>query len=294
MVCAAGDKAVFDLYLLNDTGEAVSGKLTFAMTDPLGQRHILGVFPTPHFAPNQFSALIQPAFATPVLEAEGLYRFSFSLSDRPNATQTREILVSDARLAPQAGKTLKIATANVAPNVRSALERLNGISLQDFTPGGDHAAIVASTLNADVIAAVKKGTPLLVMAQDDDLADAAAHVLAAEGAFTYAGQVGKIRAPWMGNWYFLRAHPAYDGLPVNQAMGAHSQVPGKPSNGLLVDGTHVDVFAGYSRDHDRQVGAGTFTTRLGAGKILFQRVPDLNGPMQQRFLRNALAWLCTA
>jgi hypothetical protein len=294
MVCAAGDKAVFDLYLLNDTGEAVSGKLTFAMTDPSGQRHILGVFPTPHFAPDQFSALVQAAFATPVLEAEGLYRFSFSLSDRPNATQTREILVSDARLAPQAGKTLKIATANVAPNVRSALERLNGISLQDFTPGGDHAAIVASTLNADVIAAVKKGTPLLVMAQDDDLADAAAHVLAAEGAFTYAGQVGKIRAPWMGNWYFLRAHPVYDGLPVNQAMGAHYQVPGKPSNGLLVDGPDVDVFAGYSRDHDRQVGAGTFTTRLGAGKILFQRVPDLNGPMQQRFLRNALAWLCTA
>jgi hypothetical protein len=51
----------------------------------------------------------------------------------------------------------------------------------------------------------------------------------------------------------------------------------------------VDVFVGYSRDHGRQVGAGTFTAKLGAVKILFQRVPDLNGPMQQRFLRNALS-----
>jgi beta-galactosidase len=130
------------------------------------------------------------------------------------------------------------------------------------------------------------------MAQDDDLADAAARTLAAEGAFTYAGQVGKTRAPWMGNWYFVRDHPAYAGLPVDQAMGAHYQVPGKPSNGLIVDGPDVDVFVGYSRDHDRQVGAGSFTTNLGAGKILFQRVPDLNSPMQLRFLHNALAWLC--
>ncbi len=42
----------------------------------------------------------------------------------------------------------------------------------------------------------------------------------------------------------------------------------------------------------RRVGAGTFTTRLGGGKVLFQRVPDFAAPMQQRFLRNALAWLC--
>lgn len=293
MVCAAGDKAVFDLYLLNDTGEAVSGELTFAMTDPSSHRQILGVFPAPRLKPDQFSALVQAGFTTPVLESEGLYRFSFSLSGRPDATHAREILVSDTRLAPVAGRTLKLALAGVAPNVRKGLERLNGVALGDFAPGGGSAAIVASVIDAAIIAAVKAGTPLLVMAQDDDLADAAARALAAEGAFTYAGQVGKMRAPWMGNWYFLRDHPAYAGLPVDQAMGVHYQVPGKPSNGLIVDGPDVDVFVGYSRDHDRQVGAGSFTTKLGAGKILFQRVPDLNGPMQQRFLHNALAWLCS-
>jgi hypothetical protein len=77
-------------------------------------------------------------------------------------------------------------------------------------------------------------------------------------------------------------------------MGIHYQAPGKPANGLLIEGPGLDVFVGYSRDHDRHVGAGTFTARLGAGKILFQRVPDMNGPMQQRFLRNALAWLAAS
>ena len=53
----------------------------------------------------------------------------------------------------------------------------------------------------------------------------------------------------------------------------------------------VDVFVGYGRDHDRAVGAGTFTAKLGKGKVLFHRVPDFSEPMQQRFLSNALAWL---
>ncbi len=92
---------------------------------------------------------------------------------------------------------------------------------------------------------------------------------------------------------FVRRHPVYAGLPVDQAMTAHYQAYGRQADVLLVDGPDVDVFVGYGRDHDRQVGASTFTARLGRGKLLFQRVPDMNGPMQQRFLRNALAWLCT-
>ena len=40
----------------------------------------------------------------------------------------------------------------------------------------------------------------------------------------------------MGNWYFVREHPIYAGLPVNQAMGIHYQAKGRQSNGLLVEG----------------------------------------------------------
>ena len=37
----------------------------------------------------------------------------------------------------------------------------------------------------------------------------------------------------MGNWYFVRQHPIYAGLPVNQVMGIHYQAKGRQANGLL-------------------------------------------------------------
>ncbi len=91
-----------------------------------------------------------------------------------------------------------------------------------------------------------------------------------------------------------RSSPA---CPQNQALGGFYQCKGRPSNGLLIDqapnGAPIEVIVGYSRDHDRNVGAGTFTTRLGKGKILFHRCPDFHPVLQQRFLANALRWLTT-
>ncbi len=95
----------------------------------------------------------------------------------------------------------------------------------------------------------------------------------------------------MGNWYFVREHPIYAGLPVNQAMGIHYQTKGREANGLLVDGPNVEIIAAYSRDHDRKIGAGTFTTKLGNAKVLYHRVPELHPVLQQRLLANALQWL---
>jgi len=145
---------------------------------------------------------------------------------------------------------------------------------------------------------VRAGTPLLAIPQTDALSDGVAKQLAAAGAFTYNGAVGDLRAPWMGNWYFVRRHALYEGLPVDQAMGIHYQARGRESNGLLIDraagGAEVEIVAAYSRDHSRQIGAGTFTTRLGAGKIVYQRVPEMHPVMQQRFLANALRWLTRA
>src|SRR6202012_4018694 len=80
-----------------------------------------------------------------------------------------------------------------------------------------------------VLAAVKAGTPLLAIVPDDQLADGVAKQLAAMGAFTYSGPVGALRAPWMGNWVFVREHATFTGLPVNQVMGIHYQARGKQS-----------------------------------------------------------------
>lgn len=164
-------------------------------------------------------------------------------------------------------------------------------------PGEEAQIISLGHLQTGILDAVRAGTPLLAIPQTDTLSDGVAKELAAAGAFTYSGAVGDFRAPWMGNWYFVREHALFNGLPQNQALGGFYQCKGRPSNGLLVDqspnGAPIEVIVGYSRDHDRNVGAGTFTTRLGKGKILYHRCPDFHPVLQQRFLANALRWLTT-
>ena len=162
-------------------------------------------------------------------------------------------------------------------------------------PGEEQASVKTGHLQQGILEAVRAGTPLLAIPQANALSDGVARQLADAGAFNFAGNIGDFRAPWMGNWYFVREHPLYAGLPVNQAMGIHYQVKGRQSNGLLVDsipgGPNVEIVAGYSRDHDRRTGAGTFTTRLGKSKIVYHRIPDMHPVLNQRFLANALHWL---
>jgi hypothetical protein len=223
----------------------------------------------------------------------------------------------------------KVGTSGISVALHRQLAALLGAAPQEMVPGEKYDVIVsaglvtgaAATQNAGdttgleaqpsgaarrpavqpglladgILEAVRAGTPLLAIPQTDALSDGVAKQLAAAGAFMYSGAVGDVRAPWMGNWYFVRKHPVYDGMPVDQAMGIHYQAKGQAANGLVIDrapgGAEVEIVAGYSRDHSRVIGAGTFTTKLGAGKVLYHRVPEMQPVLQQRFLANALRWL---
>jgi len=127
----------------------------------------------------------------------------------------------------------------------------------------------------DVLRLVAAGMPLLVLAEGEAALAKYAEELSAAGAFQLLGIVGEARASWMGSWYFVRKHPVYDGLPVNGAMGSYYQVPVTSSCAIMAEGKHVEVFAGYSRDHDRNIGAASFSTLLGEGRILFHSIPGL-------------------
>lgn len=129
------------------------------------------------------------------------------------------------------------------------------------------------------------------MVPEDGLADGVAKQLSDLGLFNYAGQVGNLRAPWMGNWNYLRAHPLHAGIPSDTAMSVLHQVEGQPSNGLIVDGDGVEVICAYSRDHDRYNGASSFIAKKDGMRVLFHRLPDMGGPLQKRWLANAVAWL---
>jgi len=60
---------------------------------------------------------------------------------------------------------------------------------------------------------------------------------------------------------------------------------------LLIDGVGVDIIAAYSRDHDRNIGAATFTASLGQGTVLFQAVRGMQPQVYERFITDSLTYL---
>jgi hypothetical protein len=328
-----GESAVFDLYLLNSTGNAVAGKLSFLMIDPEGRRTALGSWPAPELVADQFSYTVETAVTTPPLAREGIYRFRFTAESAPGSDFSREIWVANTK--PVFARPVTVGVSTILGAVRRQLEALPGVTVIDFTQSGKYDLIIASgvvkgskldsnhmdetgtsdvpapnshegetpgKIPDEVLAAVKAGTPLLAAVPDDSLADGVAMQLAAEGSFIYHGQVGDLRAPWMGNWLMVREHSTFAGLPVDRVMGIHYQAPGKQSNGLRIErasgAPDPEVMLAYGRDHDREIGAASFVCRMGSTRVLFHRAPAFSEPLQQRWLANAIAYLtgvaCTA
>ncbi len=324
---AVGDRAVFDLYLLNSSGKPVGGKLRFSMVDPDNKTTELGSWTTPAPIVDQFSYTVATAISTPPLTREGIYHFRFESDNAPASNFTRAIWVADTR--PKFVRPVTVGVSGILPSMRKQLAALPGVTVSDFSADQKYDLIVAGGIvkgswldrqigeetgleaplskrpNAEpqtpghipdeVLAAVRAGTPLLAAVPDDYLADGVAKQLAAAGAFTYHGQVGDLRAPWMGNWLFVRDHPTFAGLPVNQVLGVHYQAHGKQSNGLLIERAGAapdpEVILAYSRDHARKIGAASFLCRVGNTAVLVHRAPAFNNPLQLRWLGNAIAHL---
>jgi hypothetical protein len=317
-----GESAVLDIYLLNDTGHPVTGTLTLELVAPDGAVTPVGSYQVPDQTPDRFSYLVAEAVRTPPLSGEGLHRIQLSLSGRPEATFEREIWVTGP--APQLPPGRRVAAAGIADTLRRQLATVPGLAIEAFQPGQRYDLIIASGLSTNEIArrqvgeqtgleaqpkkgeekhlvegrlpdavleAARGGTPLLAIVPEDGLADGVSRQLAGLDLFRVDGSVGDLRAPWMGNWTYLRAHPLFEGIPADTAAGVLHQIDGQASNGLIVDGDGVEVVAGYSRDHDRRNGAASFIARHGAMRVVVHRMPDMAPPLQERFLANAVAWL---
>jgi hypothetical protein len=324
---AVGESVLFDLYLLNDTSQPISGTLHFSVIEPGGKSTELGSWPVPPNIADQFSYTIQTAFAVPAFSRDGIYRFRFSCDAALQADFTREIWVVNNQ--PGFARKLSIGVSRVLPAVRRQLSLLTGVEIAEFSSQEHYDLIVSSgvvegsaldravgdetgletiptrsapstpqvpgQIAEEVLSALRAGTPLLAIVPDDSLADGVAKQLASLGAFAYKGQVGDLRAPWMGNWLFVRDHATFSSLPVNRVLGVHYQAHGKSSNGLLIEraagAEDPEVIMGYSRDHDRQIGAASFVCKLGSTPLLVHRAPGFSAPLQQRWLANSIAFL---
>lgn len=318
---AVGDRPELDVWLFNDTGRSVSGDVVLSLVGPQGERDEIGRWPAAARSPDQFSDLVAERVRGPALTRPGLNRIRVAFG---GVVSDREIWVTAP--APRLRKPLRVAVSGVARSLLDQLAAIPDLQAEPFRAGvrydgiiasglkgdeilrrqvgeqtgleaqpkkGEKPALVLGEIPSDVLAAVAAGVPLLAVVQEDGLAEGVARQLSAAGLFDYAGQVGGLRAPWMGNWNYVRAHPTFEGLPADMALGVLHQVEGQPSNGLVVDGAGVEVIAAYSRDHDRRNGAASFIARKGGARVLVHRLPDMVEPLQRRWLANAVAWLAS-
>ena len=316
LVLAPGEKAAFDIYLLNDSDRSTGGELVFTLTGPDGRVVLEKRFPAPAYEKDRLSYLVQEGLESDPLTQDGIWRSRLALTGRPEATHERELLVVGV---PAAGaRTLKVGLVEVPAGVAAQIASLPGIESAPYAPGGawdvvvfsgggeaaakpaatdldgaDVARVAAAQagLSAELVAAVKAGLPLLALPSTPGQVSGLAHQLAAEGAFRFQGMVGTSRASWMGAWYFVRAHPLYEGMPVNQAMGFHYQVKSGGADGWRVEGDGVEIVAGYARDHDRHLGAGTLTAKLGSTRLVLHQILGMHPALHRRFLANALRYL---
>lgn len=130
---------------------------------------------------------------------------------------------------------------------------------------------------------VKNGeTNLLVMLHGDASATVFGDYMDEKGVFECIGNMGQAWASWMGSWYFVREHALYEGMPVNTVMKSYYQTPVLDATGLLVDGSNIEIAAAYSRDHQRNIGAGSFTVSYGKGKIVVHTIAGLLAGLQDK------------
>lgn len=323
MTLEAGEKAVFDLYLLNDTDRAATGELVLTLTGPDGHVALKQTFPAPKFERDRLSYLIQEAVTSEPLNAPGKWRSRLELKGDRSAAFERELLV--VALPPAGPKPLRVALASVPETLASQITTLPGVNASVWNLaekydvvvfcGGSDARAGASTKagetdvdGADInrtakaqaglpealLAAVRGGLPLLCMPATEGHAIAVAKQLATAGAFTFDGMVGASRASWMGAWYFVRQHALFDGMPVNQAMDIYYQVKSGGANGWRIAGDHVEVVAGYGRDHDRHLGAGTLAAKLGSTRLVLHQITGMHPALHRRFLANTLKYLAAS
>ncbi len=316
LVAALGEQVAFDLYLLNDSNRPAPGKLAFSIDEPKGARHAIGAWNAPAYMKDQLSYLVKENISSPTLDREGVWTTRFSLAGNEETEHRRKIWVVDP--APHKFDNLRVATLGLADEIAAQLAPIPGLKFEPFKQGEHYDLIVASpptarptdtvstddvgadrrsrsipptALPADIVAAFGSGTPLFVLCTSDGQAMGGGAQLASACGFHCDGMVGSSRASWMGTWFFVRKHPVYDGLPVDRAMSIEYQVKGSDSNGLIVSGDGIEIIAAYSRDHDRKIGAGTFTWSGHGRKLLFHRITEMHRVFHRRLLSNGIQYL---
>lgn len=130
----------------------------------------------------------------------------------------------------------------------------------------------------ELVRRVREDGTTLVIASN---ADAWAELFAQRGAIEYEGRMNHGRF-WLGGNYFVRAHPLFDGLPVNCGMNWEYQGIvnyDRRRFGLRLKNEEVVVGCVTGNEHEVTTAVGLVT--LGKGRVLFSTldlIPLLDEP----------------
>ena len=110
------------------------------------------------------------------------------------------------------------------------------------------------------------------------------------------GESFEVGRAWLGGQYFAKAHPSFDGLPVNQGLGwAYQGVLDGKRLGLDVRGG--ELVAGAYHTWPMKLGSAVSVVPLGKGKVILSSLdiaPRLPGAVASRIFCNMIRWAADA
>lgn len=300
VIVAKGDRAVVDVYLVNETGRG--GPRTLSVTVRSGGVVVSSKDETVNVAGGEtFGQLLHAGIEFPA-DAAGMLTVEATLKGAGTALTQREgIEVIDAAGGPlfqnvavvengdEVAKTLRTALG-IAPKGIEA-PKLDAIVIapramehdQNSSPKPSDEVIKAA------LARVKdEGVRLVLWPDDNFRAENFVRQLREQRVTTGGDRVGNLNAPWFGDWFFVRKHWLLDGLPGDCAMdwrygvsafsgaGWLKENPGGAvADGYLIDAPGMEVAVGFGSDHNPKVGVSGCVIPYGKGEIVLMALPQL-------------------
>ena len=295
LVLEKGGSLISDIYIVNEVGLQGTFILELKVIDSDGKAIYEKDWKVTVEGGDTYGELLKEAVITNCYNSPGYYILKASLitNGEEKVKGEEKIFVIDCSspLLPEngavleSGKSIKeflrVKRGLDLPEYSSKLGALNYVLVGDRSPG----AIKIEKETLDRVA--KDGTTLILIANDRKIAEDWASGLAKQNIVEFKGMLGHARASWMGSWYFVKKHPLFDSLPVNTAFNweYQSDVRGMGeffdnietygADGMLLEGENLEYIVGYSRCHDRKIGAGLAIISHGSGKIILSSIAGL-------------------
>jgi beta-galactosidase len=295
LVLSTGQALVTDFHLINEVNMNGVARLSVQVIDPFGDARLSTGFEVDIAGGDVYGQPLHAGLKTDCYIAPGYYLITASLwqNGLEAASGQERVFVVDWK-APLIG--LHGAILEPGRNLWAYLNDQKGAGWPIYTAELEGLACVIAgdqypgqvALEARLLDRVAEGMKLVLIADDRTVAQRWAAELAALGVVRCDGMVGAGHASFTGSWYFVKAHPLFEDLPVNTALSWEYQADPRGSygkwlstmdrygaDGLLLYGDNVEYVVGYTRDHDRRLGAAVAVIRHGRGEIVFSCLAGL-------------------